>query len=109
MGTNFKPPRRRDSARRPSILEMLAILAMWAMGSVLSQSFSAPSDPATDLVRTRLFLTTTAPAIDLTVQGASLANAVFTLRAGPESVRLSSHPLASYSQWPTAPGGSSSS
>jgi hypothetical protein len=65
----------------------LAMLAILAMGSVLSQSFSAPSDPATDLVRTRLFLTTTAPAIDLTVHGASLANAVFTLRAGPESVR----------------------
>ena len=48
---------------------------------------TAPADPATELVRTRLFLTTTAPALDLTVDGALLANAVFTLRSGPESVR----------------------
>ena len=48
---------------------------------------AAPADPATALVRTRAFLTTTAPSLDLTIEGASLANAVFTLRAGPESVR----------------------
>jgi len=61
---------------------MLAILAMLAMGTG-----PLPADPATELVRTRLFLTTSAPALDLTVEGASLANAVFTLRAGPETVR----------------------
>ena len=61
---------------------MLAILAMLAMGGP-----AVPPDPATQLVRARLFLTTSAPALDLTVEGASLANAVFTLRAGPESLR----------------------
>jgi Glycosyl hydrolase family 99 len=69
---------------------MLAILAMLGMDMLLllqSLLSTAPADPATELVRTRLFLTTTAPALDLTVEGASLANAVFTLRSGPESVR----------------------
>ncbi len=73
---------------------MLALLAMrngvpLALLLLLWQRLlsTAPADPATELVRTRLFLTTTAPALDLTVEGASLANAVFTLRSGPESVR----------------------
>ena len=44
-------------------------------------------DFAVALVRTRAFLTTTAPAVDLTIDGAMLANAVFTQRAGPTSVR----------------------
>jgi hypothetical protein len=65
------------------MLAILAILAMLAMGRLLPlQSSQSTAPPATDLVRTRLFLTTTASALDLTVAGASLANAVFTLRAG---------------------------
>ena len=71
-----------EAAEGPGAFSMLAILAMLAMGTG-----PLPADPATELVRTRLFLTTSAPALDLTVEGASLANAVFTLRAGPETVR----------------------
>jgi hypothetical protein len=48
---------------------------------------SSEQDFAVALVRTRAFLTTTAPAIDLTIDGVLLANAVFTQRAGPSSVR----------------------
>jgi glycosyl hydrolase family 99 len=45
------------------------------------------ADPATNLVRTRAFLTTTTSSLDLAIDGASLANAVFTLRHGDPSVR----------------------
>jgi hypothetical protein len=45
-------------------------------------------DPAANLVRTRILLTTTAASLDLTIDGASLANAVFTLRRSLSSVRM---------------------
>ena len=47
------------------MLAILAMLAMLAMGTG-----PLPADPATELVRARLFLTTSAPALDLTVEGA---------------------------------------
>ena len=45
------------------------------------------ADPAKDLVRTRIFLTTTATTIDLSVDGAALANAEFTARRAGASLR----------------------
>src|SRR5262245_24583526 len=47
-----------------------------------------PADPAADLVRVRLFLSTTASALDLAIDGALVANAVFTLRSGLPAVRM---------------------
>src|SRR5262249_62104428 len=47
-----------------------------------------PADPAADLVRVRLFLATTASALDLAIDGALVANAVFTLRSGLPAVRM---------------------
>ncbi len=45
------------------------------------------ADPAKDLVRTRIFLTSTAPTIELSVDGAALANAEFTVRRAVPSLR----------------------
>ncbi len=47
-----------------------------------------PPDPATDLVRTRAFLTTTAPTLDLSIDGALLGNAVFSIQRGLSTVRF---------------------
>jgi len=48
----------------------------------------APAEIAVDLIRARVFLTTTAPNLDLTIDGASLANAVFSIRTGLPTVRM---------------------
>jgi Glycosyl hydrolase family 99 len=64
----------------------LAIASVVLMG-LQRQPPPAALDPAQNLVRTRAFLTTTAAAVDFAVDGASLANAVFTVRNGPASVR----------------------
>src|SRR5262245_56328432 len=63
-----------------------AVLTLLLAGQQPATSQSA-ADPAVDLVRTRVFLTTTASAIDMAVEGVTLANAVFTQRGGPGSVR----------------------
>lgn len=47
-----------------------------------------PPDPATDLVRARAFLTTTAAALDLSIDGALLGNAVFSIQRGLSTVRF---------------------
>lgn len=49
-------------------------------------SFTAP-DPATNLVRTRLFVTTTASSVDVAVDGARVATAIPTVRLGPVTIR----------------------
>jgi hypothetical protein len=46
-----------------------------------------PTDPATDLARVRVFLTTTASGLDLTLDGATLASARVTAEAGVPTVR----------------------
>jgi len=48
------------------------------------------SDPAVDLVVARLIVTTTATGVDIRVENATLANAIFAQRIGPSSVRTSS-------------------
>lgn len=63
-------------------LTALAIAVLWA-----PVAGSTEDDPAIAMVRTRAFLTTTAPAVDLTIDGLSLANAVFTQLSGASSVR----------------------
>src|SRR5262245_58110344 len=49
---------------------------------------SAP-DPAVDIAATRLFVTTTAVSVEIRVENATLANAIFTQRSGPPSLRAS--------------------
>src|SRR4029453_9333691 len=70
-------------------LRRIATVAMASLLFMAPQRRAPPSlsDPAEHLVRTRAFLTTTAAALDFTIDTASLANAVFTIRDGSASLR----------------------
>jgi Glycosyl hydrolase family 99 len=70
----------------------MTLLLVPAMAALLMAQRRGPSvlpaDPATDLVRARAFLTTTAAALDLSIDGALLGNAVFAIQRGLPSVRF---------------------
>jgi hypothetical protein len=68
-------------------LTIVVLAGVWLAAQRTAPPSSLPADPATDLVRARLFLTTTASAVDFSVDGDLLANAVFTLETGPASLR----------------------
>jgi hypothetical protein len=58
---------------------ILILLSFPALAILLQSSLphvTAPLDPASDLARMRAFLTTTSPAVDITLNGAEWANAV---------------------------------
>jgi hypothetical protein len=50
---------------------------------------TGPPDPAIDVVAARLFVTTIAAGVDVRIDHATIANAIFTQRAGPSSLRTS--------------------
>src|SRR5262245_33625409 len=49
---------------------------------------SAP-DPAIDMSAARMFVTTTAASVEIRVENAAIANAIFTQRSGSPSLRAS--------------------
>src|SRR5215510_5910129 len=64
---------------------------MTRLASVVAASLivtTAP-DPATDIVATRLFVTTTAVSVEIRVENATIANAIYTQWSGPPSLRPS--------------------
>jgi hypothetical protein len=62
----------------------LALLILLPHAPVTSQTLP---EPASNLVRTRTFLTSNADAQELTIDGATLANAIVTRISGPQSIR----------------------
>src|SRR5579864_1218312 len=70
---------------RFTVLLMATALLTGQRGLPHSTAFA---DPATDVIRSRVFLSITSTAADLTVDGAVLANALFTLRSNDPSVRM---------------------
>jgi len=68
---------------RVRIVLVLAVAALAAQ----RRAPPLPTDPATDLARVRVFLTTTAASLRLTLDGADLASAVVTVQAGVPTLR----------------------
>ena len=72
--------------RTAGVLSVVLAATLWS-GQQRTPA-ALPADPAVNLVRTRIFLTTSSGALDLSIDGAILANAVFTIRRGLPAVRM---------------------
>jgi glycosyl hydrolase family 99 len=76
--------------RTGRVLWSTVLLVAWALLMAPQRTPAPlPPDPATNLVRTRALFSTTATTIDLSIDGARLANALFTLRSADSAVRAS--------------------
>lgn len=64
------------------------VVTAWLSAVSLVQTVGAP-DPATDIAATRIFVTTTASGVEVRIDHATLANAIFTQRSGRSSLRTS--------------------